>query len=349
MKWTLILTAALSATVLVAVPVRGVTTVSNGIYEVHVADVGDGFSVGSWNAITAASHPTGSGNDLLYDGFTVDTNFSSLRVYRAAGPVDYTFGGNGSGSAADLDPFVTGEGPSPFPGAGLRTTWSVTPESLNITQDVTIVGNTFNNSAIYHTVEVENTGDSPAAIGWRNLYDWAVNDPGFDDGPSNQIELSDGTVVVPTTPVEFLHTPGADELVRVSVFPGVATYEPLLALGFDPAFVPGLPVTLPDMYAYVAWDHAFSTDFDYVIGPDDVGSEFGDLDDSAGVSWFGFDAGRAVEVGAGSSVRFTQVILGVPPDAPPPSGRPIPEPLTATLGLLGLAAVGVATRRRRCA
>ncbi len=314
----------------------------NGIYDAAVQEISDAFSVGSWSAATAAAHPTGGGNDLLYiessGSFGTTTNYSSLRVYNSlgGGVADYTFGGSGSGST-DLDPLATSDGASPL-GTGQRTVWSVTPEALTITQDVIVTGTTFSNSAIYHTVEVANTGDTALDIGWRNLYDWQVDDPGTDDGPNNSIETTGSTVVGPTT-FEFSHTPAAGEFARVSIDPGVATYEPLLALGFDPGFIGSLPVTIPDEYAYVSWPGAFGTSFDYTVTPAlDVTS------DSAGLSWFGRDAARAYSVAPGSSVRFTQVVFGVAGGGAPP-GSSVPEP--GTLALLGLALGTLAAGRRR--
>jgi len=306
----------------------------NGIYEVHVEEASDFGQFGSWNAVTGASHPTGPNNNIMYNQLATTTNFSSLRVFGAAAPRDYTWGGAGGG--INLDPFLTLEGPSGFSPTGLRQTWSIVDESIDIVQDVFITGTTFNNSAVYHTVELTNTGGSAVSVGWRNLYDWAVNDPGFDDGPNNQIELSDGTVQVPATTLEFSHTPAADEVARVTVDPGVPTYEPLLALGFDPNFFPGLPVTLPDEYAYVSWPSSFGTSFDYTPTGANVTA------DSAGLSWFGRDLARAIELGAGDSVRLTQIVFGVPPGEPPPT---VPEP--STILLIGTGLVGLVGLRRK--
>jgi len=321
-------------------PAEALVTVSNAFYEAHIADTADGFSTGSWNAITAAGHPTGPGDNILFSGTTVTTNFSSLRVYKPGGPVDYTFGGRGG--SVDLDPFVTGEGASPLAPIGHRTTWGVTPEGLDITQDVLVVGGSFSTAAVYHTVEVANTSASPVEIGWRNLYDWQVNDPGFDDGPNNQIELSGGAVLVPATTTEFAYfPPGTDDLVRVSIDPGVPTYEPLQALGFDPGFIPALPITSPEEYDYVSWPGSVGTAFDYTPAGAGV------TGDSAGLTYWGRTAGTAVEIAPGGAVRFTTAVFGVAPDAPPPGGI-IPEPSTILVWSV-LAGLGMACawRRRR--
>ena len=334
----------LSLGVICSNPALGITTFSNGVYEVHVAD-GTDFSIGSWNAFTGPAHPTGADNDLLFSesgGFTSQsTNFSSLRVFDPAGNRDYTFGDRG---AVDMDPLLVSSGPSSFGAVGNSMTWGISAEALTVTQDLVITGTTFSDSAIYHTVEVSNDGANPISIGWRNLYDWQVDDPTTDDGPNNSIEDSTGgvstTLVAPTT-TEFVHVPDAGDLARVSVDPGEATYEPLLAIGFDPGFIPVLPVSVPDEYAYASWPFSVGTSFDYVIGPSDVTS------DSAGLSWFGRDAARAITIDPDSSVRFTQVIFGVEPDTGPPGGDPIPEPVTGLLSVFSLAALGFGTCRRR--
>ena len=325
-------------------------TVGNAFYDAAIQHQADGISTGSWAAATGASHPVGAGHDLLFaesgGNFGTTTNFSSLRVYNSAGGgvTDYTFGGRGSGT--NLDPFFASEGASPFNNAlndGFQTVWNVTPEGLSITQDVIVTGNTFNNSAVYHTVEILNTSTTTSRdIGWRNLYDWQVDDnSGTDDGPSNAVETT-SAVNVATTTFEFSHVPTGDEFVRVAIDPGVSSYEPLLAIGFDPGYIPALPVSVPDEYAYVSWPGSFGTSFDYTANP---GTNV--TGDSAGLSWFGRSAGTAHTLAPGDSVRFTQILFAVTGGAPPPDGNaPVPGTLAVfSLGLVGL--VGVARRRRR--
>ena len=243
------------------------------------------------------------------------------------------------GLSNNLDSFFTSEGASSFGAIGWNTNWSLTTQGLGISQDVVIAGTGFADSAVYHTVAITNSNTSGSVdIGWRNLYDWAVNDPGFDDGPNNSITLSDGTIVVAPTTNEFSHTPGADELARVSVDPGVPTYDPLLALGYDPAFIASLPITTPEEYAYVSWPSSFGTAFDYTVNPANNVSG-----DSAGLSWFGRTASSAISIAAGDTVRLTQIIFGVTGGDLPPT---IPEPATLALIGLGLAGMGFSRRRR---
>jgi hypothetical protein len=314
-------------------------TISNGVYEAHIED--SGFSDGSWNAITGPSHPTGAGNDILYTGTTTTTNFSSLRIFGAGSNTDYTFAGNGGGT--NLDSFVTSQGASPLAaaGQGWRTTWNVTPENLGITQDVLLVGSNYNDSAVYHTVELTNTGTSALQIGWRNLYDWEVTNPGGvqDDGPSNQIEVANGPVVIPTTTNEFSYTPGTGDFARVSTSQFTPTYQPLLGLGYDPGFLPTLLTTRPDRYDYVSWPAAYNSSYDYTVDPTmDVS------DDSAGLSFF------ERTIAPGSSVRFTEAIFAAVPGQAPPGGggggTTVPEP-SSILGVLAFGAFGVGSRLLR--
>jgi len=327
-------------------------TFSNPFYEVHVQSTpasgtpSGAFQYGSWNAVTGPSHPTGPGNNILYDGTLTTTNFSSLRIFEPTGTTtDYTFGNVGSG--VSLDPFLVGEQyTSTFGDAGFQTTWNLTPESLEIVQNLAVVGTTYDNSAIYHSVELTNTGTSAISLGWRNLYDWTVNDPTRDDGPNNQIEVAGGGVAVPATTNEFSYTPAPGSFARVSVDPGVATYQPLLGLGYDPGFIATLPTTTPDLYNFVSWRGSVVTPYDYTVNPalnityqssdpDDLGG------DSAGLSYF------TATLDPGQSTRFTQVIFAaVPNGSIPGDTTSVPEP-SSVLSVLAFGALGAASQLKR--
>lgn len=309
-----------AAAILLAIspaPIRATDTVGNDIYEVHVQSQvsGDGGQFGSWNAVTASAHPAGGGRDILYRNLDTTKNFSSLRLYELNGTgfVDYTFGGRGPsiGPQRNLDTFLLSEGESPLAasGRGRRTEWLVTERELRIAQDVLVVGQGVADSAIYHTVEIENLGDAPVRIGWRNLYDWSLfGGRTTDDRPFNSFEPLCGSVTATSTTRDFLHSPVIADWVRVFVEGG--DYEPLLALRFDPGFRPDLPVTTPDEYVYANWTIAYNqTAFDYPLS--------GPLDDSAGLSWFGRTAERAREIAPGASARFTQVLFAMEPGGCP--------------------------------
>ncbi len=282
---------------------------------------------------------------MLYRGLTTGTNFSSLRVYSDRGDRDYAFGSDGTG-VTGLNAYFTSSGDSAFApaGEGLQMVWDLAHEGLQIVQDVFTVGSSYETAGIYHTVEIANTGSSELQIGWRNLYDWMLDlDLGWNhDGPTNQIERADGSVVVDPGPWEHSYQPGADSLARVSLPQGNLHYETLLALGYDPALVPGLAVTTPDEYAFVRWGAAMSTAFDYTADPAAY------VADSAGVSWFGRDRPSAYTIAAGQSVRFTQVLFGAIPGSPPPNQSPpsqsVPEPSSA-IALLLAGALGWVAKR----
>jgi hypothetical protein len=317
-------------------------TFLNPFYEVHVQSTpasgtpSGAFQYGSWNAVTGPSHPTGPGNNILYNGTLTTTNFSSLRIFEPTGATtDYTFGGAGGGIS--LDPYLTDETyTTAFGDAGFQTTWNLTPENLGIVQNLAVVGTSYDNSAIYHSVELTNTGTSAISLGWRNLYDWTVNDPIFDDGPNNQIEVANGGgVAVPATTNEFSYTPTPGSFARVSVDPGVATYQPLLGLGYDPGFIAALPTTTPDLYNFVSWTGSVVTTYDYTLTGADV------TGDSAGLSYF------TATLAPGQSTRFTQAIFAaVPNGSIPGDTTSVPEP-SSVLSVLAFGALGAASQLKR--
>ncbi|MBX3387814.1 MAG: hypothetical protein KF691_00015 [Phycisphaeraceae bacterium] len=283
-----------------------IVTVTNTIYDAHVETAS---SIGSWNAITGTAHTTGAGNDLTYRGSFTGTNYSSLRVYTSTGTLkkDYSFRGSGGGT--NLDPFVIAQGTSPASivatGKGYRTQWRIPAEGLEITQDVIVVPiglPTTANSAIYHTVEIKNIGSSTARVGWRNLYDWDMTRPNgsLDDGPGNQLDAGCPlTTIVPFTGTEFSHKPVTADIARVRLS-GTHNYEVLLALKFDPGFIPSLPVTVPDEYCFASWPSSYNAVFNYVPSAQTPA-------DTAGLSWFGRDFAHALVIGAGQSRRLTQI------------------------------------------
>lgn len=282
---------------------------NNRIYTVNVESpmAGGSFGIGSWNAVTGSDHPAGGGLDLLYSGSYTGTNFSTLRVYAGAGVTrDYCVL-----TSPDLDSAFFSEGPSPFgpSGQGWRTVWRLAGENLRVTQDVVVAPSSafavWQNSAIYHTVLIENLGASTVRVGWRNLYDWAVSDAFGDDGPRVQLEDACGVVVQPSTPNEFTHSPATAGVMRFTTDEGSPTYQALMALTFDPDRIPALPLTPPDAVAFAGWFDAFDTAFDYTTNGQNVSS------DSATLSWWGRTEATARSIPPGGGERFTQIIFAV--------------------------------------
>jgi len=303
--------------------------VSNAYYGIVIATLDDpnGAGVGTWQAHTDALHPTGPYNDLLYDsgeGYAETwSSYSTLRVYDDNDTVrDYTPLGKGDGTALNLDPYAISE--VAVGNNGWRTTWNVAPEGIGVVQEILVAGDTLDGSAVYHTVRLTNTGDGERRVGWRNLYDWQVteddNGSAIDaDGPSFIIENGGGDVVVPESIYEYDHVPGAGEIVRVHASEGNSTYEVLLSLSYDPSLLPGRPVTVPESYAHVSWPASFDANFDYLADPSlDVAGADGDVDDTAGLSWFGKSADSALVLQPGETIQITQVLFGVVADTGPP-------------------------------
>ena len=125
-------------------------TRTNGVYDIFVEDINS--RIGTYTVRTGANHPVtsiaGAPQNVLYGGSSGSpaTSFNTIRSYSTS--TDYVTGpGHTSNySVINLDAYSTG---TIFYGnTGIRTTWALpgspaTPDRLNITQDIEIVGTTF--------------------------------------------------------------------------------------------------------------------------------------------------------------------------------------------------------------
>lgn len=319
------------------------TTVQNDYYVANVVDdtgAAAPDSIGGFQLHTGPAHPAGPNLPLNFGNqgnVNIGTSYSGIRVGGDNARV-YTTDAKGAGAANpvnNLDGFYSTEGPTPgYGGAGWRTVWDLFPEQLEITQDVIVVGDAFENSAIYHTVEIRNGGSETALVEWLNLIDF---DTVGDSGPNHTMERP-GNLVFVDGPNEYTHPTKIDEFVRVSDFPTPGAYEAFWTVTYETGLLPELEgeplaITHADEYQFVAWSAAFDPSnfgipanvFDYAIDPTlDVATSI----DTAGIAKF-----QGV-VPAGGSYRVTQAFWV----------RPIPEPTSAALVLVALA--GLAYRKR---
>ncbi|MGI9458129.1 MAG: PEP-CTERM sorting domain-containing protein [Aeoliella sp.] len=313
------------------------TTVQNDYYVINVVNdtsTQPPDSIGGFQLHTGPLHPAGPDKDITYGSsgnVNIGTSFSGIRV-SGDNANAYTSDTHGAGTASpviNLDEFFSTQGATPgYASSGWRTHWDLFAEQLEIVQDVIAVGDHFDQSAIYHTVNIINGRNSPVQIDWLNLMDFDTN---TDGGPSNTVERSGGIVLVENSH-EYSHTPSLpDELVRISDFPGLGTYDAFWSISHDPGLRPVLEgeplvVTTPDEFQFVAWATAFNPAnfglplnvFDYLVDPTlDVATSL----DSAGIAKF------SATIPTNGSVRFTQVFWV----------QPIPEPSTLPLIVLSLA------------
>lgn len=193
-------------------------SISNGFFDVFVEDM-QGKGVGLFTVRTGKQHPatqkTGSPLNVLFGGAEgrPGTSFMTVRSYTTQ--TDYVQSVSGEKSSAfsvhSFNSFglMTGSkiikvGDVPV-GESVKVTYllpgpPITPDALEIVQELIVVGTTLSDSFVHVTTTITNKGTSPVALGIRYLWDLQM---GEDDGPTIQPLNPDGLIF--GREVSFLH------------------------------------------------------------------------------------------------------------------------------------------------
>jgi uncharacterized repeat protein (TIGR01451 family) len=314
----------------------GTKSGGNAIYTVWVQYV-TGLGVGQYTATTGASHPAGSGLNVLYGccpAGNPGTTYNTIRSYTSG--TDYIqlpptgFIPASTFNVISLDPFGT---TALLGTTGVRTTYVLpgpptTPDTLTIVQDVNVHGTTFGDSTIEVTTTVINTGLADVQIGIRYLWDFQI---GVDDGPTFQQISPNGSALVNET--SFLQPAFQSfQIVDNDGNPSPPTFN-VQGTVLGPGSVVPTP-TAPDLLEYVSWPNSFGQAFDYTPTGADVADP--PTDDSAGLYFFGRDSTHPITIPAGQTITKSASLFVTPPAPPALTLTPasptdfVGQPLTVT-------------------
>jgi hypothetical protein len=226
--------------------------------------------------------------------FPIGTSFVTVADFTAK--VDYTEGGVGGGTSLG---FPTS---SSVIGGSIITVFPITAKGLVVTQNITVTGSTYSNSAITMNVKVVNTNENPQEVGIRYLWDPQVG--GFDGA---WLQEYDGATAGAITGYETVFSPPPANFTSYaiggcsqgSVIPPPYICDPSNFGAGSGAFSvfgsisSGPGATTPARFVYGWWGSMFDTAYGYTPNPlHEVGSyvqSLGGAQDSALLYYFSND------------------------------------------------------------
>ncbi len=276
----------------------GTITVTNGIYDLSVEDIGP--NIGTYTVGTGASHPN-PGQDILYGGaaHSPGTSWLTVRVYDTL--TEYAVESGTSSSPGymlmPLDWFaqpVIQTGPTE-----VTAMWWGMPEQLEITQVTAVEGTTLADSRVRVTTTVTNWDFDPHLVGIRYLWDLKMD--GADDAWFAE-RNPDGA----WTETEIAYQPPTFESFETINDPASPLFS-IYGTATGPAVFTPAP-TPPDRLVYASWGGASGFAFDYTPVPL-TGM------DSAVLYYWGKAPNEIFLEPMGGSVSVTTYLYAIPPQA----------------------------------
>ena len=286
----------------------GTAIISNGIYDVSVEDVTEGYGLGTYTVSTGTGHRQPN-QDVLFGGVARMPWSTYLTIRSYSTSTEYV---STSSSPTPSDGYglvnldTVSETGFSTPTATSAVTWwdmdpLADPDDLYIEQVIELAGTTLADSRIRVSTEVRNTGNHTIDIGIR--YQWDLMIDGEDGSWFRQMN-PDGSWI--STEDEwalpaferFETTNDPDEPV-FSIFGGVTG---------PTALTP--PATPPDLLQFAAWGSTpevglFDFAFDFTpTGRTIAGSAY----DSAVAYYWGNTEGNAIRLEAEESIIVTQYL-----------------------------------------
>lgn len=238
-------------------------SVSSPIFVVYVENITRSNGIGTYTIKTGALHPYPDEN-VFFGGRNGApwSSYNTIRVNGSSKEYIQTTGSpaNSPGYIVDkLDNYVT-QYPA-IAGNSIITCWT-TPERLNITQIIEVVGTKLDDSSVRITTQIRNDNNSTQRIGLR--YEWDIMVDDKDDSWFSQKD-PEGTfsnVFRAFIPPAF----GYYEIVNNLTSPMISVFGSVS----EPLFLTP-PPTPPDSLIYIHWDNSYYLAFDYT--PDDCGKD----------------------------------------------------------------------------
>jgi hypothetical protein len=264
--------------------------------------------VGLYMATTGPDHDAGEGQNILF-GTVPSTTFNTIHSFTTGADYLQRSGAVTPTNVFTLDRFGV---VTPIGTTGFRTTYTLpgpptTLDRLTIVSEVTVQGETAEDSAVDVKTIVTNDGDAPVAIGIRYLWDFQIAE---DDGPTFQAVNPDSSVAL-TREHKFLAP--AFESYRIEDNDEGAASPTFVVYG-SVSGPPALTPTPPDQLQYVCWPTAKKTPFVYTgtTEPSVCGDDNGE-EDSAVLYYFGPDAERAITIPPGGSHTVSASLFATKP------------------------------------
>jgi hypothetical protein len=321
-------------------------TGGNSFYQIAVEDAPAGVGLGVYTVTTGALHPIvgplGTQN-ILFGGGVPGTSFTTIRSYTSGTDYVQRNGltlGAGAPLTLALEGYVAaGEEAAPIGNplnpAGFTTTYrpggfAPAPDNLVIRQTASVIGSTFNDSAVELRTEITNTGGAPVAVGVRYLWDTQIGPN--DDGPSFRT-LGPGGPPLPTDMVFFNPTFTSFEITDnndpASCFGVGNSPFPFFSVQGSVTGPAALHPTSPTRLGYVSWPNVSglagkfggvipaTNAFDYPTLGVDISTCLITVDDTGVAYWWGDVPANALTIAPGATVSVSAFIYAFLPGMPP--------------------------------
>lgn len=281
------------------IPQGHVITTGNDFYKVHLQSE-QGSGIGLFTLSTGASFPTGSDLDMTYGKQLPGSSYLTIHSYTSG--IDYIqrlTNKSDTQQTVSLDSFgiVT-----KMSSGVIRTIYtlpggSITQDKLTIIQDISVQGDTLENSSITVRVSVINNDINPVQIGIRQLTDGEI---AADDAP---------VLEIPSTAQSGSFQAMQDKAIPIiyNLNSKSGPFEISTAtqgLNADVAISPDSIVSIP-------WSKGYDSPF---INPLSMRSSYvdGNPEDSAVITYYGSTLSHSIPVPAGMSFSFTTLIKAAP-------------------------------------
>ncbi|MHC4947964.1 MAG: hypothetical protein ACYTG1_06855 [Planctomycetota bacterium] len=308
-------------------------TAGNGIYTVFIDDTQFG-TCGMWTAQTAALHPTGAGNDVIYASGNPGTSYTTLRSYDTG--TFYVTGSPSCGTSLcglttpTITPVMSG---ATTVGYDFQWTFADAGNTIRFTQQLVVEGpvdgtETVDDTVIRETHVVENLGPGTFNYGLRKMWDWEISGPGvFDDGPmfgdclvpqdacDQSMNMTPDGSMDGMYPQSYVINEDPVNIVCGGIITGSCTGTPvyLVAGTVAPPSVLSPAPTAPEVLQFNSWPSMYNNCWQPAL----VNNSTCAGGDTAIGYFYGLTMASALAIGPGGVAEFTQYVVAGEDACPP--------------------------------